>query len=126
MSVKNRKLEVTHSSTPFMANLTKRELVVRISNETGMVQENVLNIIGRLLCYITESLARGQTVEFRGFGVFEVRTRKARIGRNPNVPQHDVTIPAATVVKFKAGKEMKAQVLKLSSALAEQSGKSRQ
>jgi nucleoid DNA-binding protein len=104
-----------------MGNLTKRELVVRISNETGMVQENVLNIIRRMLNHISETLARGQTVEFRDFGVFEVRTRKARIGRNPNRPEHDVTIPVRTVVKFKAGKEMKAQVLKLSEALAEQS-----
>ena len=97
-----------------MANLTKRDLVVRISNETGMVQQDVLNVIQRTLDHLTESLAQGQAVELRNFGVFEVKLRKARVGRNPNRPEHDVPIPPRAVVKFKAGKEMKTRVMKLS------------
>jgi nucleoid DNA-binding protein len=73
-----------------MPNLTKRDLVVRISNETGMVQQDVLNVIQRTLDHLTESLAHGQAVELRNFGVFEVKLRKARVGRNPNRPEHDV------------------------------------
>ncbi len=60
-----------------MPNLTKRDLVVRISNETGMVQQDVLNVIQRTLDHLTESLAHGQAVELRNFGVFEVKLRKA-------------------------------------------------
>jgi len=45
--------------------------------------------------------------------VFEVKIRKARVGRNPRSPETDVPIPARAVVKFKAGKEMRAEVLKL-------------
>ena len=101
-----------------MANLTKRDLVVRISNETGMVQQDVLNVIQRTLDHLTESLAQGQAVELRNFGVFEVKLRKARVGRNPNRPEHDVPIPPRAVVKFKAGKEMKAKVMKLSQSIA--------
>ncbi len=101
-----------------MSNLTKRDLVVSISNETGMVQEDVLNVIQRTLDYVAESLAGGQAVEFRNFGVFEVKLRKARVGRNPHQPDHDVPIPALAVVKFKAGKIMKAQVMKLSLSIA--------
>src|SRR5450631_1298131 len=101
-----------------MANLTKRDMVVRISNETGMIQHDVQNVIQRMLDHLTESLSHGQTVELRNFGVFEVKLRKARVGRNPNRPEHDVPIPPRAVVKFKAGKEMKAKVMKLSQTIS--------
>ena len=94
--------------------LTKRDLVVRISNETGLVQQQVLDVVQKTLDYIADALARGEKVELRNFGVFEVKVRKARIGRNPNAPETDVPIPQRAVVKFKAGKEMRADVLKLS------------
>ncbi len=97
-----------------MGNLTKRDLVVRISNETGMIQQEVLAVIQKFLDALVESISKGQTVELRNFGVFEVKVRKARIGRNPNQPTHEVKIPAQPVVKFKPGKEMKAKVLQLS------------
>jgi len=93
--------------------LTKRDLVVRISEETGLVQQQVLEIIQKNLDYISEALAKGNDVELRNFGVFEVKVRKARVGRNPNKPETDVPIPARSVVKFKAGKEMREQVVKL-------------
>ena len=47
------------------------------------------------------------------YGAFDVKIRKARVGRNPNRPETDVPIPARAMVKFKAGKEMRAEVLKL-------------
>jgi nucleoid DNA-binding protein len=91
--------------------LTKRELVVRIAEESGMIQQDVYNVVQKTLDYITDSLTKGHTIEFRDFGVFEVRTRKARIGRNPNKPDHIVEIPPRKVVKFKPGKKMKEKVL---------------
>ncbi len=93
--------------------MTKRDLVVRISSETGLVQQEVLAVVQKTLDYISESVARGETVELRNFGVFEVKMRKARIGRNPNAPAKDVRIPPRAVVKFKAGKEMREAVIKL-------------
>ena len=87
--------------------MTKRELVVRISSETGLIQQDVYSVIQKTLDYITESLAKGQNVELRNFGVFEVRERKPRIGRNPNKPEQVVEIPTRKVVKFKPGKIMK-------------------
>ena len=92
--------------------MTKRDLVVRISKETGLIQEDVYAVLQKTLDYIVESLTKGESVEFRNFGVFEVRTRKSRIGRNPNKPSHVVTIPARKVVKFKMGRVMKARVTK--------------
>ena len=94
--------------------LTKRDLVVRISAETGLKQTDVLGVVQRTLDYITEALANGDKVELRNFGVFEVKIRKARVGRNPKVPTVDVPIPERAVVKFKAGKEMRAKVIRLS------------
>ena len=94
-----------------MGNLTKRDLVVRISNETGLVQQQVFDVVQKTLDYITDALAQGQNVELRNFGVFEVRLTKSRVGRNPNKPEKDVVIPARATVKFKAGKVMRQRVL---------------
>ena len=94
--------------------LTKRDLVIRISEETGLVQQQVLDVVQKTLDYIAEALAKRDKVELRNFGVFEVKIRKARVGRNPNAPEKDVPIPERAVVKFKPGKEMRADVFKLS------------
>lgn len=104
---------------------TKRELVTRISNETGLSQLQVYDVVQKTLDYISAALAQAKKVELRNFGVFEVRVRKARIGRNPNAPRTDVPIPQRAVVKFKAGKEMEAEVGKLDvqRLLAEQARK---
>ncbi len=100
-----------------MANLTKRDLVVKISNETGLVQHDVLNVIQRTLDHITDALANNDAIELRNFGIFEVRLTKARVGRNPNQPGSSFTIPPRATVKFKAGKVMRQKVEKLSSQL---------
>lgn len=94
-----------------MANLTKRDLVVAISNETGLIQSDVFNVIQRTLDHITEALAKGDSVELRNFGVFDVRLTRSRIGRNPKLPDIDVPIPSRATVKFKAGKVMRQRVL---------------
>src|SRR5947209_12998060 len=104
--------------------LTKRDLVIRISEDTELVQQQVLDIVQKTLNYIAEALAKGDKVELRNFGVFEVKVRKARIGRNPNAPGTDVPIPERSVVKFKPGKEMRVEVLKLPSKTQAQSSAS--
>jgi nucleoid DNA-binding protein len=100
-----------------MANLTKRDIVVAISNETGLVQHQVFDVVQRTLDHITEALAKGMDVELRNFGVFQGRLSKARVGRNPNVPGSNFAIPPRATVKFKSGKIMRQRVLELSSAL---------
>jgi nucleoid DNA-binding protein len=100
-----------------MANLTKRDLVVRISNETGLVQSDVFAVIQKTLDYVTESLAAGDDVELRNFGVFEVRLTKPRVGRNPNEPGSRYDIPERASVKFKMGKIMRQKVSKMTVVL---------
>ena len=90
--------------------MTKRDLVMRIADETGLIQQDVYAVLQKSLDYIVEALDQGDTVEFRNFGVFEVRERKQRIGRNPNKPENVVTIPARKVVKFKPGKIMRERI----------------
>ncbi len=90
--------------------MTKRDLVVRIAEETGLIQQDVMAVLQKSLDHITEALEKGETVEFRNFGVFEIAVRKSRIGRNPNKPEDVVTIPERKVVKFKPGKIMKQRV----------------
>ena len=94
-----------------MANLTKRDLVVQISRETGITQQEVFAVIQQTLDLITEALASGQDIELRNFGVFEVKLTKSRVGRNPHKPETDVVIPARATVKFKSGKIMRQRVL---------------
>jgi nucleoid DNA-binding protein len=100
-----------------MGTLTKRDLVVQISSGTGVVQSQVFDVVQMTLDLITESLAQGDTVELRNFGVLEVRLTKPRVGRNPNKPETSFVIPSRATVKFKPGKIMKERVLKLSGAL---------
>jgi nucleoid DNA-binding protein len=91
-------------------NLTKRDIVLKIYQKTGMPQKDIRDAVQLTLDAIADALAAGDNVELRNFGVFEVQVRKARIGRNPNRPETDVVIPTRAVVKFKAGKVLKARM----------------
>jgi len=104
-----------------MSKLTKRDIVVSISNQTGMVQHQVFDVVQRTLDKITDSLANNIPVELRNFGVFQPRLTKARVGRNPNQPGSSFVIPPRATVKFKAGKIMRQRVEKLSRELKEAS-----
>ncbi|MEG1979889.1 MAG: HU family DNA-binding protein [Victivallaceae bacterium] len=96
--------------------MTKRDLVVKISKETNLIQNDIAFVIQKTLDYISEELTAGNTIELRNFGVFEIKVRKSRKGRNPNKPQNEVVIPERAVVKFRAGKELKHEVEKLDPA----------
>ena len=109
----HRSLPIVTASTncPTMPNLTKRDIVLQISKETGLIRAEVFAVVQLALDAITEALASGRDVEIRNFGVFEVRLTKARVGRNPKDPGTDVPIPARATVKFKSGKIMRQRVL---------------
>src|SRR5260370_31618051 len=106
-----------------MAKLTKRDIVVAISNQTGMVQHEVSDVVQRTLDKITDTLANNIPVELRNFGIFQPRLTKPRVGRNPNQPGSSFVIPSRATVKFKAGKVMRQRVEKLSRELKEAAAK---
>jgi len=94
-----------------MATLTKKHIVNTISRKSGLTQTVTFDVVQRTLNMITDALAKGDSVELRNFGVFEVRLTKSRVGRNPVKPLKDVIIPDRATVKFKAGKAMRQRVL---------------
>jgi nucleoid DNA-binding protein len=106
-----------------MGTLTKRDLVVSISNETGLVQHQVYDVVQKTLDHITDALAEGNTVELRNFGILEVKLTKPRVGRNPNLPGSSFVIPARATVRFKSGKVMRQKVSKLSAILKREATK---
>ena len=89
-----------------MATITKKELVERIANKHQIKRTIVQNVVKNFLNEIVTELADGNRFEFRDFGVFETKTRAARVGRNPRTLE-SVQIPAKRAVKFKAGRLMK-------------------
>ena len=92
-------------------NLTKRDIVLKIFEKTkDSPQSKIQETVQMTLDIVLDALAEGRNVELRNFGVFEVQKRKSRVGRNPNRPETDVVIPTRAVVKFKAGKVLKAKI----------------
>jgi integration host factor subunit beta len=86
--------------------MTKRELVIRVANKLGMTQSDVAKVIEGTFDTISQTLADGERWELRDFGVFEVKTRASRIGRNPRTGDQ-VPVPERRVVTFRPGKKMK-------------------
>lgn len=86
--------------------MTKRELVIRVANKLGMTQSDVSKVIEGTFETISQALAEGKRWELRDFGVFEVKTRASRIGRNPRTGDQ-VPVPERRVVTFRPGKKMK-------------------
>ena len=89
--------------------LTKKELVLIVAQETGITQVEVKRVIQRTLDRIIDSLKEGKTIELRNFGVFKVRQRAPRRGRNPKTGQ-EVPVPPKRVVVFKPGLLMRQDI----------------
>lgn len=89
--------------------VTKKDIVLKIAEETGIKQIDVKQVVQKTLDKITEQLAAGQTVELRNFGIFKVKARRGRLGRNPRTGQ-EVPVPPKKVVVFKPGLIMKRDV----------------
>jgi integration host factor subunit beta len=97
-------------SQPVPTTVTKKELVNRIADSTGQTKVVVKEVVQRFLDEIVDELAQGHRLEFREFGVFEVRERAARSAQNPRTLEK-VKVPAKRVVKFKVGRSMRERVV---------------
>jgi integration host factor subunit beta len=89
-----------------MATVTKKELIDRIADRTQAKRVIVKRIIQTFLDEVTTELCKNNRLEFRDFGVFETRTRVARIAQNPKTLER-VDVPAKRTVKFKMGRLMR-------------------
>ena len=86
--------------------MTKKELSIKIAEDTGLKQVEVKKVVQKMLDFMIEALFKGEVIELRNFGIFKVKSRKPRIGRNPKTGV-EVPIPERKVVTFKAGMVMK-------------------
>ena len=89
-----------------MATITKKELIDQIADATGQKRVNVKIAVQSFLDRIIVELGKGNRLEFRDFGVFEVKKRKARMAQNPKTLD-PVEVPPKRTVKFKVGRLMK-------------------
>lgn len=93
--------------------MTKKKLIQSISQEKNVHPNDVRQVIQSFLDKMIDSLAEGERLEFRDFGVFEVVVRKQKIGRNPKNAAVPIVIPARSAVKFTPGKKMRKLIEKL-------------
>jgi len=89
--------------------MTKKEIVNTIVSKTGYKQTEVKKIVQFTLDAISDALLNGKNIELRNFGVFKVKTRKPRQGRNPKTGEI-VPVPERKVVVFKPGLELKVKL----------------
>ena len=91
--------------------MTKADIVARIAQNTGMTKADTAEVLDALLETISTALGRGEKIEMRGFGIFKVEKRKARIARIPKTGT-EIRIPPRVVPVFKPSDRLKARVQK--------------
>lgn len=91
--------------------MNKTELVTAVSEKTGLAKKDAERAVNAMLETVAESLKKGEKVQLTGFGIFEVKDREARVGRNPRT-KTAIQIPATRTPAFKASKALKDSVAK--------------
>ena len=105
-----------------MATITKKELIDRIADGSGQKRVMVKKVVQQFLDEIVNELGQGNRLEFRDFGVFETKLRKARRAQNPKTLE-PVAVPEKRTVKFKVGRLMKQKLGDLTgSAIDDEAG----
>lgn len=90
-----------------MATVTKKELVIELSDKTGIRHSDVALMLESFMEVAVNHLAAGDEITLRTFGTFDLRVAKGKVGRNPKYPQREVMIPDRCVVRFRPSKELK-------------------
>src|SRR5437879_6175594 len=114
-SVVHRILSLAPSEGGSMATITKKELIDRIAEGTGHRRVQVKKVVQQFLDEVVKELGKGNRLEFRDFGVFESKLRKARKAQNPKTLE-PVEVPEKRTVKFKVGRLMKQRLATLTGA----------
>ncbi|WP_282008388.1 integration host factor subunit alpha [Brevundimonas aveniformis] len=89
--------------------VTRADLSEALHEEIGLSRQECSGLVERVLDMIVETLERGETVKLSGFGVFQVRDKRARMGRNPKTGEPAAIVPRR-VISFRASQLMKAKV----------------
>ncbi len=91
--------------------MNKTELIAAVAEKAGLTKKDAERAVNATVEAITESLVKGDKVSVSGFGIFEVKNREARVGRNPRTKE-TIEIPATRLPAFKASKTLKDTVAK--------------
>ena len=94
-----------------MITMNKTEIIAAVAEKTGLTKKDAERVVSATIETISASLAQGEKVQIAGFGNFEVKTREARVGRNPRTKE-TIEIPATKLPVFKAAKALKDAVAK--------------
>jgi DNA-binding protein HU-beta len=92
--------------------VNKAELIACVSEKAGLTKKDAEVAVNAMISGIEAALVKGEKVQLIGFGTFETRDRKERLGRNPRNPKQEIKIAAAKAPVFKAGKALKDAVNK--------------
>ena len=91
--------------------MNKTELVAVVAEKSGLTKKDAERVVSATFDTITAELVKGEKVQISGFGIFEVKEREARVGRNPRTKEA-IEIPASKAPAFKASKTLKDTVSK--------------
>ena len=91
--------------------MNKTELIAAVAEKAGLTKKDAERAVNATVEAITESLVKGEKVAVSGFGIFEVKNREARVGRNPRTKE-TIEIPATRLPAFKASSTLKNTVAK--------------
>ena len=86
--------------------MNKTELIAAVAEKAGLTKKDAERVINATIDTITDQLTKGDKVSLSGFGIFEVKAREARVGRNPRTKE-TIQIPATRMPAFKASKTLK-------------------
>ena len=91
--------------------MNKTEIIAAVAEKTGLTKKDAERVVSATIETVTEALVKGEKVQIAGFGNFEVKTREARVGRNPRTKE-TIQIPASKQPTFKAASALKNAVAK--------------
>ena len=91
--------------------MNKTELIAAAAESTGLTKKDTERVLNAAIDAVTAALVNGEKVQISGFGIFETKTREARVGRNPHTKEA-IQIPATRVPSFKASKALKDVIAK--------------
>jgi integration host factor subunit alpha len=89
--------------------VTRADLTEALHEEVGLTRQDCASLVERTLDLVAEAMARGETVKLSGFGVFQVRAKRQRMGRNPKTGE-PATIDPRRVIGFRASQVIKARI----------------
>lgn len=92
-----------------MSNITKKDLVEKISEKTGLTQVDTKIVIESFLDSVSKALQNGKNIEIRGFGRFKIKEKRARTARNPRTNEH-IQVEAGFKPIFEASRELRSRI----------------